>query len=194
MTRALDIAVAGFALLVLSPVMMAVALAVLVCDGRPVFFHQTRAGKDGRAFDLLKFRTMTTGSKDPTTDADRITPLGRFLRATSLDELPSLINVLRGEMSLVGPRPLPIRYLDRYSPTQLRRHEVRPGITGLAQVRGRNAISWDERLALDVEYVDTRTLRLDLQILLATVRSVIRREGISANDHATMPEFTGPAS
>jgi lipopolysaccharide/colanic/teichoic acid biosynthesis glycosyltransferase len=136
----------------------------------------------------LKFRTMREG---PGTDAERLTRLGAFLRRTSLDELPELVNVIRGDMSLVGPRPLLVRYLDRYSPEQARRHEVRPGITGWAQVNGRNALEWSDRLAMDVWYVDNRSLLLDLRILLRTVTQVLRRHGVSAEGHATMPEFTG---
>ncbi len=194
--RVLDVAVAGPLLVVTAPVQAAVAAAVAVRLGRPVLFRQERPGLGGRPFTILKFRTMlpvdaATGRVD---DASRMTRLGRFLRATSLDELPTLVNVVRGDMSLVGPRPLLMAYLPRYSATQARRHEVRPGLTGLAQVSGRNALGWDERLALDVEYVDRRCLRLDFAILLRTVRAVLRREGISAEGEATMPEFLGGRS
>ncbi|WP_440112839.1 sugar transferase [Acidovorax sp. BL-A-41-H1] len=162
--------------------------------GSPVLFRQVRPGLHGRPFMMVKFRTMTDergtdGEMLP--DAQRLTPFGRFLRATSLDELPELWNVLRGEMSLVGPRPLLMEYLPLYSPEQARRHEVRPGITGWAQVNGRNALSWEERFKLDVWYVDHRSLWLDLRILWLTVREVIVREGISAQGEATMPRFTG---
>jgi lipopolysaccharide/colanic/teichoic acid biosynthesis glycosyltransferase len=162
--------------------------------GSPVLFRQVRPGLHGRPFMMVKFRTMTDergtdGEMLP--DAQRLTPFGRFLRATSLDELPELWNVLRGEMSLVGPRPLLMEYLPLYSPEQARRHEVRPGITGWAQVNGRNALSWEERFKLDIWYVDHRSLWLDLRILWLTVRKVIVREGISAQGEATMPRFTG---
>jgi lipopolysaccharide/colanic/teichoic acid biosynthesis glycosyltransferase len=194
--RVVDVAVAGPLLVVTAPVQAAVAVAVAGRLGRPVLFRQRRPGRGGVPFTILKFRTMlpldvAAGHVD---DASRLTPLGRFLRSTSLDELPTLVNVLRGDMSLVGPRPLLMAYLPRYSATQARRHEVRPGLTGLAQVSGRNAVGWDERLALDVEYVDTRSLRLDLAILGRTVAAVVRREGISADGEATMPEFLGSRS
>ncbi|HEU4329535.1 MAG TPA: sugar transferase [Lapillicoccus sp.] len=194
--RVLDVAVAGPLLVVTAPIQGAVAVAVVARLGRPVLFRQRRPGRDGVPFTIFKFRTMlpvdaATGRVD---DAARMTRLGRFLRATSLDELPTLVNVLRGDMSLVGPRPLLMAYLPRYSATQARRHEVRPGLTGLAQVSGRNAVGWDERLALDVEYVDTRSMRLDLRILARTVGAVVRREGISAEGEATMPEFLGSRS
>lgn len=162
--------------------------------GSPVLFRQVRPGLHGRPFMMVKFRTMTDergtdGEMLP--DTQRLTPFGRFLRATSLDELPELWNVLRGEMSLVGPRPLLMEYLPLYSPEQVRRHEVRPGVTGWAQVNGRNALSWEERFKLDIWYVDHRSLWLDLRILWLTVRKVIVREGISAQGEATMPRFTG---
>ena len=194
--RVLDLAVAGPMLVVTAPVQAVVAVAVAVGLGRPVLFRQQRPGAYGEPFTILKFRTMRPvdvagGRMD---DASRLTRLGRFLRATSLDELPTLVNVVRGDMSLVGPRPLLMAYLPRYSPAQARRHDVRPGLTGLAQVSGRNAVRWDERLALDVEYVDTRSVRLDLVILLRTVRAVLRREGIAADGEATMPEFLGRRS
>ena len=194
--RVLDVAVAGPLLVVTAPIQGAVAVAVVARLGRPVLFRQRRPGRDGVPFTIFKFRTMlpvdaATGRVD---DAARMTRLGRFLRATSLDEMPTLVNVLRGDMSLVGPRPLLMAYLPRYSATQARRHEVRPGLTGLAQVSGRNAVGWDERLALDVEYVDTRSMRLDLRILARTVGAVVRREGISAEGEATMAEFLGSRS
>ena len=165
-----------------------VAVAILVFNGRPVLFRQERAGKDGRVFTMLKFRTMRAGDG---TDADRLTRLGRFLRATSLDELPQLLHVLSGKMALVGPRPLPSRYLPRYSPEQARRHEVRPGITGWAQVNGRNALSWDEKFRLDVWYVDNRSLLLDLKILFLTVFKTASRDGINHPGSDTMDEFLG---
>ncbi|MGK5739565.1 sugar transferase [Micromonospora sp. URMC 103] len=191
--RLLDIVGASLLLLLTAPLMAVVALLVAVSLGRPVLFHQCRAGRYGRPFELVKFRTMHPPAPDRgrVGDGDRLTPVGRWLRATSLDELPTLWNVLRGEMSLVGPRPLLPEYLERYSPTQARRHEVRPGVTGLAQVRGRNSLSWEDKLDLDVRYVDGRSLRVDLSILAATVRTVLRREGITAEGNATAPEFLG---
>ena len=189
--RLLDVLVASLALVVLSPVLLAVALVVAVGLGRPVLFRQTRPGLHGRLFELRKFRTMKPIGLDRVSDGDRLTGLGRWLRATSLDELPTLWNVLRGDMSLVGPRPLLVSYLDRYTPEQARRHEVRPGVTGLAQVRGRNSLSWEEKFGYDVRYVDTRRLGLDLRILAETVVRVLRREGVSADGHATAPEFLG---
>jgi lipopolysaccharide/colanic/teichoic acid biosynthesis glycosyltransferase len=193
--RLFDIAVSVCGLLLLSPLLLVLGLAVRVKLGSPVIFLQDRVGRDGRIFRLYKFRTMTQDrdlSGELLPDAERLTPLGRLLRATSADELPELWNVLRGDMSLVGPRPLLVEYVERYSPEQVRRHEVRPGITGLAQVRGRNSLSWDERLALDVWYVDHRSLLLDLRILLETVGVVLFRRGISHEGEATMPRFDGP--
>lgn len=191
--RAFDVALGSVTLVATLPLQVVAAIAVRLRLGSPVLFRQERAGLGGRPFRLVKLRTMR--HPDPArglvTDADRLTPLGRLLRATSIDELPSLWNVVRGDMSLVGPRPLPTAYLPRYSPTQARRHEVRPGITGLAQVSGRNALSWQERLRLDVAYVDEHTMRGDLAILARTVVAVFRREGIAAPDAATMHEFLG---
>ena len=189
--RALDVLSAGAAIVVLSPVMALVAVLVAARLGRPVLFAQPRPGKGGRVFMLRKFRSMrdVDEARGLITDEQRLTRFGRALRSTSLDELPSLWNVLKGEMSIVGPRPLLVEYLPRYSPEQARRHEVRPGITGLAQVSGRNALGWDEKFALDVEYVDRRSLVLDARVILATVRSVFAREGISAEGHATMQKF-----
>lgn len=192
--RALDVAVAGSALLVLSPLLAVVALAIRAQMGAPVLFRQVRPGRHGRPFTIAKFRTMcdaTDAGGVPLPDAERLTALGRLLRGTSLDEVPQLWNVLRGEMSLVGPRPLLMEYLPLYSPRQARRHEVRPGITGWAQVNGRNALSWEERFELDVWYVENRSLLLDLRILLLTVRKVLRREGISQEGHVTMEKFHG---
>jgi lipopolysaccharide/colanic/teichoic acid biosynthesis glycosyltransferase len=189
--RVLDVVIAGLGLVLTAPLVLAVAAMVGLTLGRPVLFRQTRPGLHGRPFILMKFRTMRDGPCDPASDAVRLTPLGRWLRATSLDELPTLWNVVRGEMSLVGPRPLLMRYLDRYTPEQARRHEVRPGLTGLAQVRGRNSLTWGEKFAYDVSYVDNRSLHLDLRIAAETVRCLLRREGIAAPDSATMPEFTG---
>jgi sugar transferase EpsL len=182
----LDRTAAAVGLLVCLPLLAAIALAVRVGIGRPVLFRQPRPGLRERPFLLVKFRTMRPG---PGSDAERLTPLGRLLRATSLDELPELWNVLRGEMSLVGPRPLLMQYLKRYTPEQRRRHEVKPGITGWAQVHGRNAVGWEERFALDVWYVDHWSLGLDLRILARTVRVVLARRGVSAPGAATMPEY-----
>ncbi|WP_411280390.1 sugar transferase [Gemmatimonas sp.] len=192
--RALDLAVATAALLVAAPLLLLVAIAVRVNLGSPVLFRQQRPGLHGRSFTMVKFRTMRDAiGRDarPLPDTDRLTPFGTLLRSTSLDELPELWNVLRGEMSLVGPRPLLMEYLDRYTPEQNRRHEVRPGVTGWAQVHGRNALSWDERFRLDVWYVEHRSLRLDLQILVRTLAIVLRRTGVSAKGEATMSVFEG---
>lgn len=192
--RVLDILLSGALLVMLAGPLVVLAGLVAIRLGRPVFFRQTRIGKDGRAFEMVKFRTMTdardsTGALLP--DAERLTSFGSFLRRTSLDELPELWNVLRGDMSLVGPRPLLPEYLPLYSTHQARRHEVRPGITGWAQINGRNAISWETRLDLDVWYVDHRSTRLDFEILWRTLSKVVRRDGISAEGEATMPRFTG---
>ncbi len=190
--RALDVTLAGSALVVLAPVLGAVALAVLLRHGRPILFVQQRPGLDGAPFRLYKFRTMrntTDGDGRPLPDEARLTALGRFLRATSLDELPELINVLRGEMSIVGPRPLLPEYLAHYTPQEARRHEVRPGITGLAQINGRNATTWEERLSADVWYVDNWSLGLDLRIMLRTVPRVLGATGIKQPGHATMSRF-----
>lgn len=176
------------------PALGAVALLVRLKLGRPVLFRQRRPGRQGRVFELVKFRTMTDardaqGRLLP--DAQRLTRFGRLLRSSSLDELPEVLNVLKGEMSLVGPRPLLVQYLERYTPEQARRHEVPPGLTGWAQVNGRNALSWEEKFRLDVWYVDHRSLWLDLRILFLTVWQVLRRHGVSAPGDATMPEFMG---
>jgi lipopolysaccharide/colanic/teichoic acid biosynthesis glycosyltransferase len=184
-------------LLLASPVILGLALLIRLRMGSPVLFRQGRAGRGGQAFELVKFRTMrqaAPGDDGPEWDADRLTPFGRALRSTSLDELPTLLNVVRGDMSLVGPRPLPTRYLSRYSADHARRHEVRPGITGWAQVNGRNGVSWDDQLDMDVWYVDHKSLRLDLRIIRDTVASVARRQGISAEGHATRPEFPGSSA
>ena len=184
---------------ILGLLMFALPLSVLICLvrcklGRPVFFLQTRPGLKGKLFEMVKFRTMTD-ERGPDglllPDKERLPPFGRWLRASSLDELPELWNVLKGEMSLVGPRPLLVEYLPLYTPEQARRHEVRPGITGWAQVNGRNAISWEEKFKLDVWYVDNQSLWLDLKILWLTVKKVLVRDGISAQGDATMPKFTG---
>ena len=192
--RPLDFLLALIAVVLLSPVLLVTAVLVRVKLGSPVLFRQERPGRYGRIFRLIKFRTMTDArSADGTLlpDADRLTPFGRKLRATSLDELPELFNVLRGDMSLVGPRPLLVRYLPRYNAHQARRHEVRPGFTGLAQVHGRNAISWEEKFDWDVKYVDHVTFLGDCRILLATVKTVFSHEGISPGTSATMEEFMG---
>ena len=177
------------------PLLALVALLVRVKLGAPVLFRQGRPGLHGRIFHILKFRTMTD-ARDPTgnplPDHERMTPFGAFLRSTSLDELPSMLNLLRGDMTLVGPRPLLPSYLPLYSAEQARRHEVRPGLTGWSQVNGRNALDWDEKLALDVWYVDHRSFLLDLRILFMTARKVLRRDGIAQEGSATMPAFTGP--
>jgi lipopolysaccharide/colanic/teichoic acid biosynthesis glycosyltransferase len=195
--RTLDLALTIPGLVLLSPVLALVAFLVRWQLGSPVLFRQHRPGLRGRPFTILKFRTMT-GARDPQgnllPDGERLTPLGRFLRHTSLDELPELFNVLRGDMSLVGPRPLLTQYLDRYTPEQMRRHEVRPGMTGWAQVNGRNALTWEDKFAYDVWYVDHHSLVLDLKILVLTVWKILKREGISQPGHATMEEFTGRRS
>jgi sugar transferase EpsL len=186
--RAFDV-VASLAIgVVAAPVVAVAALAIRATMGAPVLYRQQRVGRGGVVFDILKLRTMRLGGGD---DGARLTPLGRLLRAWSIDELPQLWNVLRGDMALVGPRPLLPEYLGRYSPEQARRHAVRPGLTGLAQVEGRNALGWNERFALDVRYVDERTLGLDARILVRTLGCWLRRDGISAAGHATMPPFQG---
>ena len=191
--RSVDLVLGAVAFTVTLPIQALTALAIRTSMGSPVLFRQERAGLHGRPFTLVKFRTMlpVDAAKGLVEDHQRLTRLGGFLRATSLDELPTFCNVLGGQMSLVGPRPLPVIYLERYSPEQARRHEVRPGVTGLAQVSGRNAITWEERLRLDVEYVDTHTLKGDMLIVMRTITSVLRRKGIAAHGSATMPEFTG---
>ena len=192
--RLFDASVAGAAALSLAPVLLGAAVAVRVSMGSPVLFSQDRPGLGGKVFKLFKFRSMRDSKPDeigPEHDATRLTRVGEFLRATSIDELPALLNVLKGEMSLVGPRPLLVRYLSRYSELQARRHDVLPGITGLAQVRGRNSISWDEKFEHDVEYVEQKSLWLDLKILVATALKVVKRSDISSEGHATMPEFMG---
>jgi lipopolysaccharide/colanic/teichoic acid biosynthesis glycosyltransferase len=194
MKRLFDLAAAGTALLLLSPILAAVALLIRLRMGSPVLFRQQRPGLHGRPFEILKFRTMLLpkpGEEGLEADARRLTPLGKFLRASSLDELPELWNVVRGDMSLVGPRPLLMQYLGRYSPEQARRHDVRPGLTGWAQINGRNALSWEDKFALDIWYVDNRSFWLDLKILFRTVLHVVRPSGISAEGSATMHEFMG---
>jgi lipopolysaccharide/colanic/teichoic acid biosynthesis glycosyltransferase len=188
--RALDLALVLPGLALAAPLMLLLAVCVRLALGPGVLFRQQRPGLHGAPFSILKFRTMRHG---PGSDAERLTPFGRFLRSTSLDELPELLNVLKGDMSLVGPRPLLMQYLPRYSREQARRHEVPPGITGWAQVHGRNALTWEERFKLDVWYVDNHSLALDLRILARTIALVLRRQGINAQGQATMSEFLGSA-
>jgi lipopolysaccharide/colanic/teichoic acid biosynthesis glycosyltransferase len=193
--RLLDVVIAFSGLVLLAPVFIVITLAVWLSMGPPVFYRDVRPGRGSVPFTLLKFRTMREADAGrPQSDSERITRLGRFLRRTSLDELPELWNVLVGDMSLVGPRPLLMEYLPLYSPEQARRHEVRPGITGWAQVNGRNATSWEQRFACDVWYVENRTLLLDIRILGVTLLKVVRTEGISHFGHATMPKFRGSRS
>jgi lipopolysaccharide/colanic/teichoic acid biosynthesis glycosyltransferase len=191
--RLLDVAVAAAALALLAPVMALVAVLVRCTMGAPMLFRQLRPGLNGRPFVILKFRTMRQPDDVPvnSTESDRLDVVGRTLRMTSLDELPQLVNVLKGEMSLVGPRPLLMAYLSRYTATQARRHEVRPGITGWAQINGRNALSWEEKLAMDVWYVDHQSMWLDLSIMARTVGSVLRRRGINAPGGTAVREFAG---
>jgi len=192
MKRLLDVAVVLLATPLALPVALVVAILVRLKLGSPILFRQIRPGLRAQPFEMFKFRTMTDvrdASGNLLPDAERLPPFGRWLRATSLDELPELINVLKGDMSLVGPRPLLTRYLDRYTPEQMRRHDVPPGITGWAQVNGRNAISWEDKFKLDIWYVDHQSLALDWHILWLTMTKVIKREGISADGHATTQEF-----
>jgi lipopolysaccharide/colanic/teichoic acid biosynthesis glycosyltransferase len=194
MKRLFDILISLIALVLLSPVLAILAIAIRLRLGSPVLFRQTRPGLDAKPFQIVKFRTMTDARGADGTllpDSERLPAFGRFLRSTSLDELPELWNVLKGDMSLVGPRPLLMEYIPLYSSQQARRHEVRPGLTGWAQINGRNAISWEEKFALDVWYVDNRTIWLDLKVLVLTARSVLKRSGISAEGEATVPRFTG---
>jgi lipopolysaccharide/colanic/teichoic acid biosynthesis glycosyltransferase len=195
MKRLFDIVACLAALILFTPVMLIVAWKIRSKLGTPVLFRQIRPGLDGKPFEMVKFRTMRNaidneGNLLP--DAERMVPFGNFLRSSSLDELPELWNVLRGDMSLVGPRPLLMEYLPLYSSEQYRRHEVRPGVTGWAQINGRNALSWEEKFKLDVWYVDNRSFWLDLKILFLTIKKVLRRDGISAEGEATMAKFTGP--
>lgn len=195
--RIIDVAVSLPLIVALAPVLLIVALAVLICQGRPVLFQQWRAGRKAIPFRLLKYRTMrestdTSGRLLP--DVERLTPVGRILRKFSIDELPQLWNVLLGHMSLIGPRPLLMQYVSRYTPEQARRHEVRPGITGWAQVNGRNALTWEEKFRLDVWYVDHVSLALDVKILAMTFWRVLTGAGVSAKGEATMPEFMGTAT
>jgi len=195
--RLFDMSAAAVGLLFTLPILLIAAAAIRRVMGAPVVFRQVRPGLHGRPFAVCKFRTMTDArdaAGNPLPDADRLTPLGRFLRASSIDELPQLWNVLVGDMSLVGPRPLLMEYWDLYTPEQRRRHEVRPGITGWAQIHGRNTLDWQEKFRRDVWYVDNRSLALDLKILALTLLKVIRREGISDKGHATMAKFTGSSA
>ena len=194
MKRLIDFTVALVALIAASPILLICALLIRLLIGKPVLFKQTRPGLNGQPFNMVKFRTMTNerdeqGNLLP--DEKRLTQLGKFLRSTSLDELPELWNVLKGDMSLVGPRPLLMEYLDLYTDEQARRHEARPGITGWAQVNGRNAISWEQKFNLDVWYVDNQSMWLDIKIIFMTAKKVLVREGISASGEATMPVFEG---
>jgi len=197
MKRIFDSLGATIGLTLLSPVLLILVILIRRQMGSPVLFRQTRPGKDGKPFEMMKFRTMRDArgpDGELLPDTARLTALGQTLRSSSLDELPELWNVLKGDMSLVGPRPLLMEYLPLYSPEQARRHDVRPGITGWAQINGRNAISWDEKFALDIWYVDNRSLWLDLRIIWLTIRKVMKREGISAAGEATMPKFKGSGS
>ena len=197
MKRLFDIVLSFLGLVVLSPVMLVVYFLVKKRLGSPVFFKQLRPGLQGKPFEMIKFRTMldaVDSSGNPLPDNLRMTKFGSFLRSSSLDELPGLWNVLKGDMSLVGPRPLLVEYLPLYTPEQYRRHDVRPGITGWAQVNGRNSLSWEDKFKLDTWYVDNRTMLLDIKILFLTVKKVIVRDGISADGEATMSRFTGGKS
>jgi len=192
--RLIDLVLTILALTVAAPVLAIIALLVRLKLGSPILFRQQRPGLQGKPFTIFKFRTMTDARDSDgnvLADANRLTPFGRFLRSTSLDELPELINVLKGDMSLVGPRPLLMQYLDRYTPEQMRRHEARPGITGCAQVNGRNALTWERKFELDVWYVDNRSLWLDVKIICLTVWKIVRRDGISQPGRATAEEFKG---
>lgn len=192
--RSIDIFGSGIGLIVISPILLIVGLAIKFKLGSPIFFTQDRLGKDGKVFKMIKFRTMSNKTDkfgNLLSDEERMTSFGKILRSTSIDELPELINVFKGEMSLVGPRPLLVEYKDLYSKEQFRRHEVRPGITGWAQVNGRNSLSWSDRFNLDVEYVDRYNFFMDIKILFMTVGKVIKRDGISQNGNATMEKFNG---
>ena len=195
--RVVDLLVGSALLILLSPVLLLTALGVWLKLGRPILFRQQRPGLHGQSFTLIKFRTMTDARDNqgnPLPDAGRLTAFGQFLRSTSLDELPELFNVVKGDMSLVGPRPLLMQYLDRYTSEQMRRHEVKPGITGWAQVNGRNALTWEQKFALDVWYADHQSLWLDLKIIALTTWKILKREGISQPGQATAQEFMGTSS
>lgn len=192
--RAIDILGSFLGGLLISPILIIIAILIRIKLGSPIFFTQDRVGKDGKVFKIVKFRTMLEAYDkfgEPLSDKERVTSFGNFLRSTSLDELPELINVLKGDMSLVGPRPLLVEYIDLYSKEQFRRHEVRPGMTGWAQVNGRNNLDWDERFKMDVEYVDNVNLLLDIKILFLTIFKVLKKDGISKDGHVTMEKFKG---
>ncbi|MDU3335645.1 sugar transferase [Paraclostridium bifermentans] len=192
--RAIDILGSLLGGLLISPILIIIAILIRIKLGSPIFFTQDRVGKDGKVFKIVKFRTMLESHDkfgEPLSDKERVTSFGNFLRSTSLDELPELINVLKGDMSLVGPRPLLVEYIDLYSKEQFRRHEVRPGMTGWAQVNGRNNLDWDEKFKMDVEYVDNVNLLLDIKILFLTIFKVLKRDGISKDGHVTMDKFKG---
>lgn len=192
--RAIDILGSSLGGLLISPILIIIAILIRVKLGSPIFFTQDRVGKDGKVFKIVKFRTMLEAYDkfgEPLSDKERVTSFGNFLRSTSLDELPELINVLKGDMSLVGPRPLLVEYIGLYSKEQFRRHEVRPGMTGWAQVNGRNNLNWDEKFKMDVEYVDNVNLLLDIKILFLTIFKVLKRDGISKDGHVTMDKFKG---
>lgn len=197
MKRTFDLIITLTALIILFPILIAIAILTRIYLGKPVLFIQTRPGLGGQPFNLLKFRTMKDASDStgcPLPDSERLTFYGKFLRSTSMDELPGLWNVIKGEMSLIGPRPLLMEYLPLYTKEQARRHDVRPGITGWAQVNGRNAISWDDKFAADIWYVDNQSLTLDFKILFMTIGKVIKKDGVSAEGEATMPRFSGSQS
>lgn len=192
--RAIDILGSLLGGLLISPILIIIAILIKIKLGSPIFFTQDRVGKDGKVFKIVKFRTMLESHDkfgEPLSDKERVTSFGNFLRSTSLDELPELINVLKGDMSLVGPRPLLVEYIDLYSKEQFRRHEVRPGMTGWAQVNGRNNLDWDEKFKMDVEYVDNVNLLLDIKILFLTIFRVLKRDDISKDGHVTMDKFKG---
>lgn len=192
--RAIDILGSSLGGLLISPILIIIAILIRIKLGSPIFFTQDRVGKDGKIFKIVKFRTMLEDHDkfgEPLSDKERVTSFGNFLRSTSLDELPELINVLKGDMSLVGPRPLLVEYIDLYSKEQFRRHEVRPGMTGWAQVNGRNNLDWDQKFKMDVEYVDNVNLLLDIKILFLTIFKVLKRDGISKDGHVTMDKFKG---
>ena len=192
--RLIDIICSAVGIIILSPILVIVAILIRVKLGSPIFFTQDRVGKDGNIFKMIKFRTMLDAVDkwgEPLPDEERMTPFGQLLRSTSIDELPELINVFKGDMSLVGPRPLLVEYKELYSPEQFRRHEVRPGITGWAQVNGRNTLDWSERFKLDVDYVDNHSIIMDIKILFMTVLKVVKRDGISQDGHVTMEKFNG---
>lgn len=192
--RTIDILASSIGLLLLSPILVIVAILVRIKLGSPIFFTQNRVGKGGKIFKMIKFRTMLDSTDkwgEPLPDEERLTSFGKLLRSTSLDELPELINVLKGDMSLVGPRPLLVEYIELYSEEQFRRHEVRPGITGWAQVNGRNTLAWNERFKMDIDYVDSQDLAFDIKILFLTVFKVLKRDGISQDGNVTMEKFDG---